>query len=530
MRRAAVATTLSALIALSALASSVIAGPIAAAGAPSSDPAAAATLALANVNKGAGTCSLYNPAPNSLGGSSFESSCAGYKGLPEYWCADFAKWVWANSGLFVGGLTAAASSFVTSHAGIVHTDPSYVPQPGDAVVYDFDGVAYADHVGIVTSVNADGSVTTVNGDFSGSGSGATFARTSHVQIALIGAKHRSVGQTPGGVGMTITDYVTPRTEPAASPAASVDVNGIPNLFWRTSDGTLLHTYEIAGSWAAPEVLTTGVWGDPSPSGAPDAVYRTADGHLGRSWFDAGSWHSGQILPLGSVQMASDPVVAIDGSGIENVFFEGSDHSIWHEYLYRGVWFGPSSVGDGARSAPAAITTADGGLDVFFATAHHGLGHSSFEHGAWSWTTPLDVAGSTVNGAPSVTLSSDGVEHVVWRSAGATIFSSTLAAGSWAVPTQIGTAARSNPVALTSSSSLAVASKVVGQPAIQASLFDGARWTAGLSVAATQGVPGHPVLFSSADVVTVAWLTSGGRLLGAQLASGSFSAPTLLAAP
>jgi len=86
-----------------ALVAALFAAPTAA----QASTAGAATLAAANYNKSAGTCA-QNPTTNSLGGSQFEHSCAGgYSGGPEYWCADFAKWVWRNSGLNVSGLTAA---------------------------------------------------------------------------------------------------------------------------------------------------------------------------------------------------------------------------------------------------------------------------------------------------------------------------------------------------------------------------------------------------------------------------------------
>jgi hypothetical protein len=46
-----------------------------------------ATIAMDNVgNKACGQ--------NSLGGTGFESSCTGNGGQPEYWCSDFARWVW----------------------------------------------------------------------------------------------------------------------------------------------------------------------------------------------------------------------------------------------------------------------------------------------------------------------------------------------------------------------------------------------------------------------------------------------------
>jgi hypothetical protein len=168
--------------------------------------ASAATLAAANFNKTAGTCA-QNPTSNSLGGSQFEHSCAGgYSGGPEYWCADFAKWVWRNSGLDVSGLTAAAQSFYTygqSH-GTFHS----TAQPGDAVVYSSSPGGYADHVAIVTAVNADGSVVTANGDWGGqSGTMAHFAVTSSVVKVTIPASAASTGSWVAAANYYITGIV-----------------------------------------------------------------------------------------------------------------------------------------------------------------------------------------------------------------------------------------------------------------------------------------------------------------------------------
>ena len=194
--------------------------PLAASAASGGDIAA---LAVANAGKGAGACSLANSAPNSLGGTAYGSSCTGNGGNAEYWCADFAKWVWQNSAggsvVNASALNAAAVSFY--NYGIdnstLHTATSYRPQVGDAVVYDVvvpAGKTYgrtADHVGIVTAVNPDGSIQTVNGDFGGtSGSGeAYFSETSTVQLATIAATQVPVGSTPSTVGMTISAYITP---------------------------------------------------------------------------------------------------------------------------------------------------------------------------------------------------------------------------------------------------------------------------------------------------------------------------------
>ena len=184
-----------------------------------------ASLALANAGKGAGWCSQSNSANNSLGGNAFGSSCDNSSGTGngEFWCADFAKWVWQNANggtINTTGLTPGAGSFYTygQSNNTLHTSTSYVPQVGDAVVYNYVGNGSASHVGLVTAVNSDGSVQTANGDFGGAtfmpnsqtpSTQAYFSETSTVVMATLGASERSVGSTPSSTGMTISAYITP---------------------------------------------------------------------------------------------------------------------------------------------------------------------------------------------------------------------------------------------------------------------------------------------------------------------------------
>ncbi|WP_344447137.1 CHAP domain-containing protein, partial [Kitasatospora nipponensis] len=219
--------------------------------ASASTPSDVAALALANVGKGAGSCSTVNSSNNSLGGSAFNGSCQGYAGVPEYWCADFAKWVWQNNGLNTTGITAAASSFVSaasSNGSTVHSDSGYRPQPGDAAVFG------SSHVGIVTAVNSDGSIQLTNGDFGGtSGQGeATFAKTSRVVNESVSSGQVPVGSYQNNMGMTVTAYVTPsgyttppppagRTSPVSMSAAGdhvafVDTNGNLANDWADTNG------------------------------------------------------------------------------------------------------------------------------------------------------------------------------------------------------------------------------------------------------------------------------------------------------
>jgi MYXO-CTERM domain-containing protein len=170
-------------------------------------PARAATGAdiasIAVANLGLGACST-----NTGGGTAYGSSCTGNGGQPEYWCADFALWVWGQAGVTnLSGLDAAAGSFYTygQNNGTLHATPSV----GDAVVFNYQGGGYADHVALVTQVNSDGTIETVSGDWNGTGATeAAFSSTSSV-VLNSPAYASTEGTTPGIMGMTISGYISP---------------------------------------------------------------------------------------------------------------------------------------------------------------------------------------------------------------------------------------------------------------------------------------------------------------------------------
>ncbi|MEV4172455.1 CHAP domain-containing protein [Nonomuraea sp. NPDC049709] len=90
------------------------------------------------------------------------------------WCADFVKYVWRNAGVEHadvpegdgGTLTGWAASFKDYGVqyGTWHTRSSgYTPQPGDALVFDWEQNGDIDHVGIVTSATST-TVYTIEGN------------------------------------------------------------------------------------------------------------------------------------------------------------------------------------------------------------------------------------------------------------------------------------------------------------------------------------------------------------------------------
>lgn len=132
----------------------------------------------------------------------------------ELWCADFVKWVWVQAGVTsdLALLTPSAASFYAwgkAHREHMRTN-SAMPHVGDVVVFYPPGRApnrhYADHVGIVTAVNPDGSINLVNGDFLG-------AQNIAVQASI---NITNLGQWAAGIWGPNEQwvFVSPRLPPA----------------------------------------------------------------------------------------------------------------------------------------------------------------------------------------------------------------------------------------------------------------------------------------------------------------------------
>ena len=114
----------------------------------------------------------------------FFTSCHGGFKEPEFWCSDFARWVWWKAGAINTApgtrtpLNAAAGRFV------LYGKLRRRPRVGDAVLFGYNHNIHdpvANHVAIVVKVNLDGTIRSVSGDLNGeSGSDEHFAATSSV--------------------------------------------------------------------------------------------------------------------------------------------------------------------------------------------------------------------------------------------------------------------------------------------------------------------------------------------------------------
>jgi|GEM_PF-462955 len=140
-----------------------------------------------------------------------------------WWCAAFAEWVWRQAGVKQVPTTLVARS--VGQWGVDHhvfkPRPSGQvgdPRPGDIVVFGSPAAATGGHVGIVYSVNANHTITTINGDY---GRGPMPSDNRVVKETINPVTARS-----GGDSLPISGYVSP---PGVSGAASTHNGGIDDV-------------------------------------------------------------------------------------------------------------------------------------------------------------------------------------------------------------------------------------------------------------------------------------------------------------
>jgi hypothetical protein len=97
---------------------------------------------------------------------------AGTSACSEDWCVVFAGWVWRQAGVPEAPTSAVATDAAVwgRQRGLFKPRPAGGmgdPRPGDLVVFGEPGAGTGGHVGIVYSVNANGTITTINGDYGG---------------------------------------------------------------------------------------------------------------------------------------------------------------------------------------------------------------------------------------------------------------------------------------------------------------------------------------------------------------------------
>ncbi|MCW2920242.1 MAG: hypothetical protein JWL76_116 [Thermoleophilia bacterium] len=101
----------------------------------------------------------------------YRSATAGAENTPGPWCAYFVSWLAKSAGAPIGA-GGNGTGYVPTLEAWGKQENRFVehgqgaPAPGDIVIFDWGGAGTADHTGIVESVDANGTVHTIEGNAS----------------------------------------------------------------------------------------------------------------------------------------------------------------------------------------------------------------------------------------------------------------------------------------------------------------------------------------------------------------------------
>ncbi|MGW4647737.1 CHAP domain-containing protein [Kitasatospora sp. NPDC004289] len=324
-------------------------------GAPTASASVSSSIVnTARANLGDGACST-----NSSGTTGFYTSCSGG---PEAWCADFAKWVWAQNGVNVAGLTNGAGSFANYNGGLKPT-----PHVGDAVVYEYNGVDWAAHVAIVASVG-NGTITTIGGNEGSGGRGPSYS-----SVRESAPFNSTVGTS--GHGQRISGYVSPigGNDSTPPPAVVLPVNvqlGIVgaqgsfyNQYGNYAAGRFNPNWTDVGGTSLTKVTSVTV-------GDVTHFYAVANGRVyGRDLYPGASWSNWGEIPGGATGVR-DLTASVSGNNVI-LGIAGGDGSFFTQFgNYDLGHFDPSWVkreGSGLTNI-TSVTSGDGDTIRFYGVA------------------------------------------------------------------------------------------------------------------------------------------------------------------
>ncbi|WP_051451069.1 PKD domain-containing protein [Actinospica robiniae] len=369
----------------------------------------------------------------------------------EAWCSDFAKWAWTKAGVTedLNTLNAGSVSFYTwaLAQGQTPVADSGTPEPGDAVVFfppgTISATTYADHVGIVASVNADGTVNLVDGDFLGS-TGITVEYDQNLNLTSWASSVWSTGEQwvlvspPSGAQQAASSaaIVAPTNATAGADvdfaAVAAEPGGsIAQEYWTFGDGRdnnvtgahVSHVFQRPGLYTVTLTVTSnldtvsfrtwnvGVGANGSAvSSVPsnDVWYTTvpveqylftasSGGDLAVDSWDGASWLQQTVPGSAAAGSSVTGLTYSDGDAgyatVPHAFYQASGGGLGETYSGVNGWTSLSLPGQPAADSAVAATAADpvSGIkptlnvtpSLYFFDANGALNQTTEANGWWS---------------------------------------------------------------------------------------------------------------------------------------------------
>lgn len=176
------------------------------------------------------------------------------------------------------------------------------------------------------------------------------------------------------------------------------------------------------------------------TGRTDLFTRSSAGHLLHQYRLPGAAWTPPI-DLGGA-LASQPAAVSWAQGRLDVFARGTDNALWHRFFAGGRWSGWEKLGGVLTSAPAVAAWAPGRLDVFARGGGDALYHKFYVSGqGWS---PWERLGGVLSSSPAVASWANRRLDVFARGGGEAIYHKWFTGTAWYGWERLGGTATSQP--------------------------------------------------------------------------------------
>ncbi|HEY7414764.1 MAG TPA: glycoside hydrolase family 76 protein [Ktedonobacteraceae bacterium] len=211
--------------------------------------------------------------------------------------------------------------------------------------------------------------------------------------------------SPSSGWSTTPRQLTTSLNPAFDPAPTTNGNGTWDVYWQGANGNLWHVFsnDNGSSWTAWQLANNGTLG-----GAPSAMARP-DGSIAVFWqglndtdvwaalySPSSGWSGPRKLTVNSPHPASNLAVVNSRPGTWDVYWKGSDGSLWHVFSNNsGSSWVQQDLGQGTLGGgPFATSQPNGAIDIFWkgTGTNPNLWHSFYRPGS-PWGGPQNLGGS-----------------------------------------------------------------------------------------------------------------------------------------